>query len=339
MLYDKVLSEDPSNPAALAYAGFLQWNVGTTAQRGVARADRARRDRDGHQGLTELLPGPPLLRARPRESGSQRRRRGGAVQRLPGRRRRPPPSCPRPPRSSAAPTRRPGFRCRPSSAPARPRRPRRQLRSARRSATTRGNSSGERAAVLVGRRPPDADPQRVAGVDAHRLEHRRRLDALGRAGGARMDGDAGPVQPDEHGLGLDAVHAEADQMGEPGLRRRARRPSTPSTASAASTTEAICRRAVAASVVSARLRSAGQRGGRGAEGEQGRERLEPGPAPAFLFAAHEEGLEPAAAPHDQRTGTGHPAELVRADADQVGVERGEVRRARARRPRRRPRGR
>ena len=31
-LYDKVLSEDPSNPAALAYAGFLQWNVGTTAQ-------------------------------------------------------------------------------------------------------------------------------------------------------------------------------------------------------------------------------------------------------------------------------------------------------------------
>jgi tetratricopeptide (TPR) repeat protein len=31
-LYDKVLSEDPSNPAALAYAGFLQWNVGTTAR-------------------------------------------------------------------------------------------------------------------------------------------------------------------------------------------------------------------------------------------------------------------------------------------------------------------
>lgn len=31
-LYNKVLSEDPSNPAALAYAGFLQWNVGSTAQ-------------------------------------------------------------------------------------------------------------------------------------------------------------------------------------------------------------------------------------------------------------------------------------------------------------------
>jgi tetratricopeptide (TPR) repeat protein len=31
VLYDKVLSIDPSNPHALAYAGFLQWNVGSTA--------------------------------------------------------------------------------------------------------------------------------------------------------------------------------------------------------------------------------------------------------------------------------------------------------------------
>ena len=29
VLYDKVLSEDPSNPAALAYAGYLQWNMGS----------------------------------------------------------------------------------------------------------------------------------------------------------------------------------------------------------------------------------------------------------------------------------------------------------------------
>ena len=28
-LYDKVLSEDPSNPAALAYAGYLQWEIGS----------------------------------------------------------------------------------------------------------------------------------------------------------------------------------------------------------------------------------------------------------------------------------------------------------------------
>jgi tetratricopeptide (TPR) repeat protein len=31
VLYDKVLSVDPSNPHALAYAGFLQWNVGSTS--------------------------------------------------------------------------------------------------------------------------------------------------------------------------------------------------------------------------------------------------------------------------------------------------------------------
>ncbi|HVT42267.1 MAG TPA: hypothetical protein VHD39_04730, partial [Acidimicrobiales bacterium] len=29
-LYDAVLTEDPSNPAALASAGFLQWNLGST---------------------------------------------------------------------------------------------------------------------------------------------------------------------------------------------------------------------------------------------------------------------------------------------------------------------
>jgi tetratricopeptide (TPR) repeat protein len=43
VLYDKVLSVDPSNPHALAYAGFLQWNVGSTASvpslRRVGRAE------------------------------------------------------------------------------------------------------------------------------------------------------------------------------------------------------------------------------------------------------------------------------------------------------------
>jgi tetratricopeptide (TPR) repeat protein len=30
-LYNKVLTEDPSNPAALGYAGYLQWNIGAAA--------------------------------------------------------------------------------------------------------------------------------------------------------------------------------------------------------------------------------------------------------------------------------------------------------------------
>ena len=40
-LYDQVLSEDPSNPAALAYAGYIQWNVGSSAH--VASLERVGR--------------------------------------------------------------------------------------------------------------------------------------------------------------------------------------------------------------------------------------------------------------------------------------------------------
>ena len=63
-----------------------------------------------------------------------------------------------------------------------------------------------------------------------------------------MDGDAGPVQPDEHRLGLDAVRRRGrpgggacPRVGGPDDRRPPRPPAR------ASTTAAICRRAVAAS--------------------------------------------------------------------------------------------
>ena len=325
-LYDKVLSEDPSNPAALAYAGFLQWNVGSTAHvASLVRIGRAEIE-------TAIKDAPTYYQAHLFYGlvlENQDHNDAAAVAQFNDFLADGPPAAELPqaaPLVSGAYTGGRGCRCR------------RQFGTGSTTTTDhvspvapagrrrRGERAGERAAVLVGRRPPDADPQGVAGVDAHRLEHGRRLDALRRAGGARVDGDAGPVQPDEDGLGLHAVHAEADQVGQPGLRRPGPTTSTPSTASAASTTEAICRRAAAASVVIAAPVFAGQRGRRGAEGEQGRERLEPGPAPAFLLAAHEQGIEPAATPDDQRTGAGHPSELVRADADQVGVERGEVHR-------------
>ena len=83
-LYDKVLTEDPSNPAALAYAGFLQWNVGTTAhvaslvRIGRAEIETAVKDAPSYSRVTSST-------ARPREPGSQRHRRGGAVRGLPGR--------------------------------------------------------------------------------------------------------------------------------------------------------------------------------------------------------------------------------------------------------------
>jgi hypothetical protein len=41
-IYDKVLAQDPSDPAALSYAGFLEWNLGTTQHvPGLVRIGRA----------------------------------------------------------------------------------------------------------------------------------------------------------------------------------------------------------------------------------------------------------------------------------------------------------
>ena len=53
------------------------------------------------------------------------------------------------------------------------------------------------------------------GVDAHGLEHRRRLERLGRARRPGVGGDAGAVEAEQHGLRLDAVDAEAHEVGEP----------------------------------------------------------------------------------------------------------------------------
>ena len=66
------------------------------------------------------------------------------------------------------------------------------------------------------------------GVDAHRLEHGRRLQVLRGAGAPRVHRDAGLVEAEEHGLGLDAVDPEAHHVGQatgpPATdRRRARR--------------------------------------------------------------------------------------------------------------------
>ena len=150
-----------------------------------------------------------------------------------------------------------------------------------------------------------------------------------------MDGDTGTVQADQHGLRLDALHAEAHEVGEPVLLARpGPTTSTPSTASAASTTRGDLAPGGRRLGLDGVVRLAGQRGGRGAEGEERRDGLEPGPATALLLAADEQRFEPAAAPHDQRAGARHASELVRTDADQVGVR---ARRGRSARGRRRPR--
>ena len=114
-LYDKVLSEDPSNPAALAYAGYLQWNVGSASHvASLVRIGRSEIETAG-QGLTQLRPGPSLLRARARRTRTTttRQRWPSSTTSWPTARRRP--SCPRWSPSSPAPTRRPGCPCRRSS--------------------------------------------------------------------------------------------------------------------------------------------------------------------------------------------------------------------------------
>ena len=65
---------------------------------------------------------------------------------------------------------------------------------------------------------PTETPERAVGVDAHGLEHRRRLERLGRARAARVHGDAGLVEAEQDGLRLDAVDAEAHEVGERGRR-------------------------------------------------------------------------------------------------------------------------
>ena len=84
-LYDQVLSEDPSDPNALAYAGYLQWNIGSKSHvTNLVKIGRAEIEKavhvspsnpEGHlfYGLVLGQPGP------------QRRRGGRAVQRLSGR--------------------------------------------------------------------------------------------------------------------------------------------------------------------------------------------------------------------------------------------------------------
>ena len=141
-----------------------------------------------------------------------------------------------------------------------------------------------------------------------------------------MHRDAGAVEPDQHRLGLDAVDAQADEMRGAGPRDRpAPTTSTPSTASAAvHHRRRSAGGAVAASSSMARPPSLGQRRRGGTEGQQRRDRLEPAAPAALLRAADEQRFEPAAPPHDQRPGAGNAAELVRADAHQVGVEGAEV---------------
>ena len=168
-------------------------------------------------------------------------------------------------------------------------------------------------------RPADRDAQRAIGVDAHRLQHRRRLERLRRARRAGVHGDAVLVEREQDRLGLDAVDAEAQQVRErPPIadRRTARRPGPRRRPSRPRSMSARCAAASAATSTSA---------ARGAEARptRARSRSRPAaPAPARRRRATAATRRPAA--HEQRARALRSAELVRGHRAEVGAERGEV---------------
>ena len=210
--------------------------------------------------------------------------------------------------------------------------------SARRSARTPGRaaSRGSTSASVVDQ-PTDTRSAAV-GVDAHGLEHRRRLERLGRAGAARVGGDPGPVEPEQHGLRLDALHAEAHEVGEPAVgvavdaeRRRGR--GRRHAARTRSVSAPLLRRLG----LGARRRPAPRRRRRSRR-SPARSRARPGgPAPGRRRRAAGGSRRPRRT--SRAPDAGRPAELVGAHRQQVGAQVAGSRSARARRPGRRRRGR
>jgi len=89
-------------------------------------------------------------------------------------------------------------------------------------------SAGERAECLDGgaemgpqridicarRVPADGEAQRTRRVGAHGLEDRRGFDLLGGTRAPRMCSDAPLVEGEQDGLGFDALHRDAGDVGE-----------------------------------------------------------------------------------------------------------------------------
>ncbi len=127
-----------------------------------------------------------------------------------------------------------------------------------------------------------------------------------------MDRDPRPVQADEHGFGFDTVHTETDERGQPGLGIRW--PDEPDPLDGQCGTRDVIDVPPGGGrlVVYRAAVLCCERGGGGTERQQGRDRLEPTPAPTFLLAADEQRFEAAAPADHECPGAGHAAELVRA---------------------------
>ncbi len=175
--------------------------------------------------------------------------------------------------------------------------------------------------VGVGGAPPRREAERPVGVDAHGLQHGRRLQALRRARAARVGGDAALVEPEQHPLRLHPVDGHAHQVGEPAL-------------GVGITEQVDARHRTEAGDETRGLgpvpgglgveRAAGQRTGGGTEAHEGTHVLQAGAASPFLVAAVQQGLDAEPAPHEEHAGAGRSAELVAAGRRQVDPQPSEV---------------
>ena len=167
-------------------------------------------------------------------------------------------------------------------------------------------------------RPSDRDAQGMIGVDAHRREHRRRLEHLRRARRTGVHRDAVLVECEQDRFGFDAVDADAQQVGERAFGARITEPLDPRDGRAPAAARAIrarCRAASSSRSMSAHAAPKPTHAGTSSMPPRRARSC----APPTSNGGH---AQPA--PHEQRPGALRAAPLVRRHRAQVGAERAEV---------------
>ena len=146
-------------------------------------------------------------------------------------------------------------------------------------------------------------------------------------------------RPEQHGLGLDALDAEAHEVRQPldgvAVDADAVEPGASAPQHRASRTRSVSRRC--RGLRGQPAPSAPSAAHAAPKPTMAGDVLEPGPAGPLLVAADQQRRQAQAPADQQRADARRPAELVGADRQQVGAERPEVDRARARPPGRRRR--
>jgi hypothetical protein len=157
-------------------------------------------------------------------------------------------------------------------------------------------------------------------IEAHRLEHVRRLERARRARRSGRHGDALEIERDDERFGLDALEADVAGVGDAGVG-----PAVDVRAGHGGeeiALERVAQRGHAADLGEARPGACGG----DAEADQCRDVLGAGAAVALLASAGHLRDQPRAAAHPQRAGALRAGELVPGDGEQIYAERRDVER-------------